>query len=447
MKIPEKAPDWIKILGDSLKHIFESQNLVTINEFIAKIDQTDNYLYWDSFKYHAVPKEITIEQAWAYLKFTRQSKIVRIKLASKNSEHFGYWITDNILKKLSFIDKHAAGQILIGDSAIHKSEQKRYLINSLMEEAIASSQLEGAATTRKVAKEMLRSGRKPKNHAEKMIYNNFQTIMKIKDLVKKPLTEELLLELHRSMTEETLENPSMCGRFRTVEDEPINIKDREGHVLYEPPEPDKITSMMKILYDYANETTEERFTHPVIKAIDLHFYLSYIHPFNDGNGRTARALFYWYMLKSGYWMFEYLTISKIFLEAPSQYAKAFLYTEIDNLDLTYFISFHLKVINQAIDKLLQYIKLKQEEVNQTTHWLKKYTDLNIRQKESIRYILEHSDELYTINIHQNIYNVTYETARRDLLDLAKKQLIVMTKRGRKFCFMASNNLSNKIKHL
>ncbi len=445
MKIPEKAPDWMSLLTAKINTLFESQNLEALNELVAKIDQSGEYIYWDRFKYHPRPQNITSEEAWAYLKFTRQSKTRTTKLIDKSGINFKYWIPDSVLKRLSFIDKYTGGQITTGDYIIHKSEQKRYLINSLMEEAIASSQLEGAATTRKVAKEMLRSGRKPRTHAEKMIYNNFQTIMEIKDLINKPLTEELVLGLHRSMTCDTLEVPSMCGRFRTKEDEPINVKDREGNVLYEPPEPDKIVPMMKILYDYANEASEETFTHPAIKAINLHFYLSYIHPFNDGNGRTARALFYWYMLKNAYWMFEYLTISKIFIESPSRYAKAFLYTEIDDLDLTYFISFHLRTISIAIERLLEYLKLKQREMKKTAHWLTKYT-LNIRQREAIRYILEHPDEFYSINIHQKIHGVTYETARRDLLYLKDKELVTLTKKGRMFCFLASKTLGKKVKN-
>ena len=437
MKIPEQAPDWKKIISGSFQTMFESKNFSTLNDVVAKLDQGEDYHYWDTFKYQLVPEIVSSEQAWSYLKFSRQSKIIKTKPITKDGENFGYWTPDSILKQLLFIDQYGGGQILAGDAVIHKSEQKRYIINSLMEEAIASSQLEGAATTRKVAKNMLRSGRKPKNHAEKMIYNNFQTIMKINELVKRPLSEELILELHRSMTMGTLETPSMCGRFRTTRDEPIDVKDQEGNVLYEPPEPGKIVPLMQILYDYANEASEGRFTHPVIKAINLHFYLSYIHPFNDGNGRTARALFYWYMLKNGYWMFEYLTISKIFLEAPSQYAKAFLYTEIDDGDLTYFISFHLRTINIAIKKLLKYIKRKQKEVSETTHWLKKYPDLNTRQKEAMKHIIDHPDELYTISSHQNVYNVTYETARRDLLKLSKEKLIIMVKKGKKFCYIAA----------
>ena len=314
-----------------------------------------------------------------------------------------------------------------------------------MEEAIASSILEGAATTRKAAKEMLRSGRKPINHAEQMVSNNYKTISKIKDLTKHKLSNRLILELHESMTINTLEKPDECGRFRTLEDDKIYVRDQHGQILYEPLPPEKIHKMMKILCDYGNEFNTKKYTHPVIKAINLHFYLSYIHPFMDGNGRTARALFYWYMLKHKYWMFEYLTISRIFLSSPSRYAKAFLYTEMDDLDLTYFISFHLRAIKIAISQLIEYIKKKQKEVKETAFYLRKYPDLNNRQKSLIMHALENPDNLYTISAHQSTNNVTYEAARRDLIDLEKKKFLIKSKTGKTFVFIPSENIQRMIK--
>lgn len=445
MKMPEKSPEWTAIISNSFGEIFDSEKLTTLTEFAGKIDQQEEYVYWDKFKYLGMPEGTSPELAWAYLKFARRSKVTKTNLLCKEGKHFGYWITDNTLRNLSFIDSHTKGQILVSESSVHKSEQKRYLMNSLMEEAIASSQLEGAATTRKKAKEMLRSGRKPRSHAEQMIFNNFQTIIKIKDLIKKPLNDELILKLHRSMTIDTLEDPDWCGRFRTDKDEPIYVKDKDEHILYEPPTADKISGMMEMLYNYVNENGDKKFTHPIIKAINLHFYLSYIHPFNDGNGRTARALFYWYMLNQGYWMFEYLTISRIFIQAPAQYARAFLYTEIDDLDLTYFISFHLRVIKIAINGLIDYIKRKQKEIKDIAYHLKKYPELNNRQKDLIRHALDNPDSQYAISMHQNIHNVTYEAARRDLLYIANKGFLTKTKKGRKFYFVPSDKLHKKIR--
>jgi len=445
MKLPEKAPNWLEIVSNNYKSIFSPATLKMLNELSSNVDLRDEYLYWDKFKYLDIPEGISSELAWAYLKLSRQTKIQKTNLISKDSENFGYWTPDTILRDLSFIDKYSSGLIL-SDSSGYKSEQKKYIVNSLMEEAIASSQLEGAATTRKVAKEMLRSGRKPRNHAEQMISNNFRTILKIKDLIGVPLNDKILLELHRSMTIDTLENPDWCGRFRNEQDEPISVADRDGEILYIPPPPEKMPSMMNILYEYANENDDnKKFTHPVVKAVLLHFYLSYIHPFNDGNGRTARALFYWYMLNKGYWMFESLTISRIFIKAPAQYARAFLYTEIDELDLTYFISFNIKVIKIAIQKLIEYIKSKQKELKDITHHLQKYPELNQRQRELLKHSLDNPDAQYTLQEHKTINNITYETARRDLLYLAQKKLLIKTKRGKKFYFMPSQDLSSKIK--
>ncbi len=290
MKLPEKAPNWLEIVSNNYKIIFSPGTLKILNEFTSHVDLRDEYLYWDKFKYLNIPESISLELAWAYLKFSRQSKSQKTSFISKDSENFGYWTPDTILRDLSFIDKYSSGLIL-SDSSGYKSEQKKYIVNSLMEEAIASSQLEGAATTRKVAKEMLRSGRKPRNHAEQMIFNNFRTILMIKNLIGTPLNDQVLFELHRSMTIDTLENPDWCGRFRNEQDEPISVADKDGETLYIPPSPEKISSMMKILYEYANEADDTRkFTHPVIKAILLHFYLSYIHPFNDGNGITLLVI-------------------------------------------------------------------------------------------------------------------------------------------------------------
>jgi len=445
MKIPEKAPNWLVVLKDNFGSLLSNENFSAFNEFISTVDQHKEYFYWDVFKQLRMPEGLTPELAWSYLKLTRQSKTVKTQLISKDFGLFNYWTPDSVLRNLSEIDKYIGGQILVDNEApFHKPEHKRFLINSLMEEAIASSQLEGASTTRRIAKEMLRTSRRPETHAEKMIYNNYQTILKIKDFVNKPLSDEMLLELHKSMTVDTLEKPDWSGRFRNSADEPIVVGDVDG-TLYVPPVPEKIADMLKILYDYANMKNEKRFIHPVIKATILHFYLSYIHPFNDGNGRTARALFYWYMLSKGYWMMEYLTISRIFIQAPGQYKRSFLYTEIDDLDLTYFISFHTKAIIIAIKKLIEYIRDKKKEIVGIGHHLRKYPDLNERQRDLLRHAIDNSDSQYTIEAHQKINSVTYETARKDLTSLRIKHLFDKIQKGRKFYFIPSKHLIKILK--
>jgi Fic family protein len=96
---------------------------------------------------------------------------------------------------------------------------------------------------------------------------------------------------------------------------------------------------MEALCRYANDDSE--FTHPLVKGAITHFMTAYIRPFADGNGRTARSLMYWYMLRSGYGLFEYLAVSKTIKAHRRKYDDAYAICETDGLDLTYFIRYVL----------------------------------------------------------------------------------------------------------
>ena len=164
----------------------------------------------------------------------------------------------------------------------------RYYVRSLIEEATTSSQLEGAATTRRVAKEMIRSGRKPGNRSEKMILNNYLTMQRIGEIRDEPLTPALVFQIHRLVTDGTLDDATATGRFRR-DDEHVVVGDDYGEVYHEPPPASQLEERLVLMCDFANGTTPGEFVHPAIRSIILHFWLAYDHPFLDGNGRTARA--------------------------------------------------------------------------------------------------------------------------------------------------------------
>ena len=257
-----------------------------------------------------------------------------------------------------------------------------YLIKSLVEEAITSSQLEGAATTKKVAKEMIRQGRAPKDKSEQMIFNNYHAMRFIQEFKGETLTPSMVFELHRRLTEGTLDNPEKAGVFRTDEDNIQVVDHTTTHTLHNPPRADALEERMAVMCALANNDLNTKyFIHPVIKAILLHYILAYDHPFVDGNGRTARALFYWSMISQGYWLTEYISISRIIKAAPAQYERAFLYTETDNEDVTYFIIHQLEVIRRAIDDLHVYLEERKRLIEEARDRLRtaKNLKLNFRQ--------------------------------------------------------------------
>lgn len=412
---------------------------------MALVRKANNeYLYWDDFKYQPMPEDVSPEFAWAMLKASRLFQMRPIPLTDAKGKPFAFWLPDFVLKELHLIDQKAGGTILVDEPTVHAEEKRRYTIRSLMEEAISSSQIEGAATTRVVAKEMLRTGRKPTDRSEQMIYNNYQTMQMIKKHLKEPLSVGLINSIHASMTEKTLEDASWSGRFRTLADDEIHVFDHDGQILHLPPAAAEVPALMRNLSDYINSDKDEEFINPVVKGVLLHFWIAYVHPFMDGNGRTARALFYWYMLKHDYWLFEYMSVSTAILNTRTQYYRAFLYSEIDDNDATYFIVYNLKAMDKALEALNMYIQRKQTEKKNSRRITIKYPGLNLRQRALVASAVEKPEEVYTIEAHSHVHGVTYQTARTDLLSLKDMGLLAMQKEGKKFVFRPVADLADKL---
>jgi Fic family protein len=344
MKIPEKPPS-SEIKTNELDEIYKYLRNESFRQ--SFLDIYNRYLYWSELKHKKISQQISPEILWKITKTQRDSHPEIIKLSDLEGFEFKFNSTPYINQKLHEFDLNLGGKPK--GNIIPQDDKKQYLINSIMEEAIASSQIEGAVTTREHAKSMLRKGRKPKNRSEQMILNNYNTIKKIKPLTNKELTSELILEIHSSITKNTLEDSSNEGKYRAAND--ISVVDLTGNVVYHPPDYKKIEQLMDDFCNFANESDETRFIHPMIRAIILHFLIGYIHPFVDGNGRTARAIFYWYLLSRDYWLIEYMSISRIIIKSRTQYAKAYLYTELDENDLTYFINYQLKTTDLAFHNL------------------------------------------------------------------------------------------------
>jgi Fic family protein len=313
-----------------------------------------------------------------------------------------------------------------------------------MEEAIASSQLEGAATTREVAKNMLRAKRKPTNHSEKMILNNYLTIKEIVKYKNQKLTPELIKSLHSTITKGTLDNDENEGIYRTNNE--VRVVDHiTGEIFYTPPCHTNLEQLMSDLCNFANSKDDKNFIHPIIRGIILHFLIGYIHPFVDGNGRTARAIFYWYLISQGYWLIEFMSISRIILKSPSQYAKAYLYSEYDENDLTYFIDFNLKSMDLALRSLKEYIQRKISEKKQLFKLIKN-ENFNERQAEIIKDLINNEEQALSINEIQNKFGIVYQTARTDLLTLTEMGYLESKNIGKKLVYYKSEFFDEKIKN-
>jgi Fic family protein len=414
-------------------------------------DGARDYIHWDKLRHLEPPKEFaTHEEWWLALKLERGSLLRKIPLTDPEGNAFMYGVPDLVARRLHYVDQRCSGEVAMPEVVTADEQARRhYLVNSLMEEAIRSSQLEGATTTRGVAKEMLRTGREPQDRSERMILNNYLALQYMRDQMDQRLTPATVMELQRILTEGTLDNPSAAGRLQRPDEIRVSVVDSlDGTVMHHPPPAEQLPERLQRMCDFANEAdTPDRFIHPVIRAILLHFWLAYDHPFEDGNGRTARALFYWYMRTRRYWLVEYLSISKILRGARAQYSRAFLYTETDERDVTYFIVHQLEVIERAVDQLHEYLRKQVNEVREVERLLKGSDRFNHRQLALLGNALRRSDARYSFQAHASSHGVTHETARNDLLLLAKMGLLEQRREGRRYSFSSPPDLAARLKAL
>src|SRR3989344_3940957 len=235
MKKPETPPDLNSLM--SQEAIIKTLPLLIKNEEIKKYIKyvNDHYYSWEEVKRRPVPKETNIPAFWCLVKIMRESSTTIIKNFSQSGLDFKFNVSiSNILqKKLHEIDMNC-GAILVSPQIIPKEDEKMYLLSSLMEEAIASSQLEGATTTRKVAKEMLKTNRAPRNNAERMILNNYITMTKIIEMKDEKLTPQIIKMIQSTITKDTLENKEWGGRWR--DNNGVRVHERlTNEILYTPP--------------------------------------------------------------------------------------------------------------------------------------------------------------------------------------------------------------------
>ena len=407
----EQAPKPQARVLNKAMHISQRPDIQTLIN-----DANDNYLYWSDIKYKKIPSDITKEEFWFAIKFGRMGQ----RIFTWKRYGISISMTNRMQRQCHNFDMNFGGS-WGNNSIIPTEDREQYLISRLMDEAISSSQMEGASTTRKVAKDMLRKNISPRSRSEQMIFNNYVSIRYITEHKNEDLTPELLLHIHSLMTSNTLESADDAGRFRTNND--VVVENSITHeVVHTPPSYTEIPEFIDELCNFANNDNQNVFMHPIVKAVMIHFMLAYVHPFTDGNGRTARALFYWYMLKKGYWLTEYLSISQIIYKSKSSYEKAYLYAEADEGDMGYFLTYHLRVLELAFKELQSYIDRKIKERQHSTNYML-IDGINERQATIISWLRDNPKIVLTSKEIEIRFGISHPTARLDIDGLVGKGLL------------------------
>ncbi|MCK5476627.1 MAG: Fic family protein [Candidatus Aenigmarchaeota archaeon] len=435
MKFPKKPPKKIEESKyvDNLIRILRKHN--NNHEFKKIIkDLNEKYYYWEKLLYMDTPKDISKEDIWFLMKFERNKEFKEILIGDYK---FKFNLTNYISKKLHEFDLNLGGN-LTNDKLISSDDKDRFLLSSILEESINSSRLEGASTTIEVAKDMILNKKRPKDKNQKMILNNYLGMRKILDLKGQKLTKEILFKLHRTITQGTLEKDSYVGKFRETNE--IKIIDKTtGDIFHTPPNYEELDQLIEDFCDFYNNE-QDYFIHPIVKANILHFLFGFIHPFYDGNGRCARCIFFLFLISKNYWLFEYLSISRIIIKSPTQYAKAYIYGELDENDLTYFIKYKVEKIDLALKDLKSYINRKLEEKQNSMKFLK-FDGVTERQAEILGLYENDKNRKFSVLEISKRFVITKQTARVDLENLSNLNFLTRKKSGNQILFLRGDKFN------
>jgi Fic family protein len=399
----------------SVKEDFEFLN----SEIWLKYTQ-DRYVPLDDIKYRIESLGYKKDD-WKELRLNieKHRKLASVPFFVDSMEKkFWFFPSDSIIKKVNDVEH-------IGNKLFDKIESKsnfkdEFLINAKIEEAITSAIYEGANSTRAKAKQLIASNQKPKNKDEWMIVNNYNAMKWIKENSYKAISTDLIQDIHAIVTTNTLsgDDAAFSGKFRN---DTVYIGNHVG-IEY-----GKINEVL-------NETIKlcvdnKRYLHGLVKGILLHYFIAHVHPFFDGNGRTARTLFYFKSMKNDLKFVELLSVSAYLKNNGNRYEKAFDNVVNNQYDLTYFVDFCLDSLLTALkrveDKIKYLFKISdiQKEYNLTN------TQIMLLQKLALNKFVTISSNEYSKERGR-----TREIGRKELKDLFKKKFLIEKKQGKKLVY-------------
>lgn len=389
-------------------------NKSTTDETLINLIQNlnNNYVHWDKFRDMNLPVSDKREDIWNQVQIERNQGVTRRLYC--NGIEVTWWLSNSMEALLHHLDIALAGGRGL-ESVLDNKHVHRHRTSALLEESIASAMLAGTTITKKVAKEMLLKKRPPQDIGEQICVNIYRTLQLAYSKKQERLSEELLLQLHYALTKDSIKQKGV-GRYRTnnkVDESTIDVS-----AGYKWPDATQMNRWMPFVINLYNEDNTPFFIHPLVKATIIHFLLVTIRPFRDANGRLARLLAQMYLLKSGYWVAEFISISNIISKFKLQYHKSIVQSQQDGNNMGYFMHFYIQAVQMAHKSLRDFVQRIRKEGSSIGGI--QIPGYNERQIAVLQWLKEDAEKVITIRELRSVYGVSKETARTDLTGLVNK---------------------------
>lgn len=422
----EKTAELLRLSKRTVYRYWDNEEYKVFEEKPLENKENEEYFTKEKFKY-IIEKNKDLDEEWRNILDSRKNKAIYTSLKSQYGNSLWFVETDKIKSAIEYIEIKAKDDLLKYNKSLFRNyiNAEEILLDSLADESFYSSTIEGAFSTRKIAKELATNKRTPANKSEQMIYNNHLALKYgIEDKSIK-LTEELMLQMFDLVSKDSLDEDILYDKYRL---EDVVVKDSKGNVIHEGASIGNIQWMMNDLFDFLYESN----INPIIKSAIYHFYFVYVHPFSDGNGRTSRATSYVYLVKEGYDIFKHFSISALIAQKKNRYYKCIKDVEDNELDMTYFIEFILEVMSDSIDAILDKYTRKHIENYIFMELIDNDVKVSDEQKKIIKYVLNKEDYSATIeNYTKKNRSADYKKVNKDMNYLTDIGIFKKSKLGKK----------------
>lgn len=396
----------------------------------GEISTAGSYLRWSDLPQEAPPQYLAIREWWLALKLQRLLGRQEIGLKDSQGAPFTLGSGEFFAAAIHVIDRASQSPSGSGGTTA-KGVVDQVSVWAIREEAIASAQLDGLVVDPVIARELLSTGRKPANTSEQAVQNTFRVLGRIQNIRTRPLTLALLAEIHQQLCLGTVAKAGIMGRLRQTTSE-------------KQPPAEELPVRLKAMLSFANGHTPEHFVHPLLRAAALHFWVLHDQPFAEGNGRLARALFYWSVLHAGYPLFENLSVSASYRDAPTAYRAAYDEVARDENDLLHFVAHVFYALAKAQRRSADELKRIEEELQHTAELPDTVKALNPRQRLLVTQALREPGFRRTLQEHARNHNLVRQTARHDFAPLLKLGWFEETKVGRALAFFPAPDLAERL---
>ena len=344
------------------------------------------------------------------------------------------WDNDKLLPVLASV-RHLQGRLLGRMESLGFDLIERATLESLILDVVDTSRIEGeflnpelvrSSIARKLGIENAEFVKTPRN-----IEGIVDVILDATQHYDQPLTKTRLLGWHNSLFQTGYSGYVQIdvAKYRSAGMKVISGNFGREKIHFEAPTAERVPNEMERFLDWLNNETSLDL---VLKSIIAHFWFVTIHPFDDGNGRIARAILDMFLAKSDNSKIRFYSLSNQIFKEHKRYNDIIEKAQKGTQDITVYLEWFLGCFERA----LLASELNLEIILDKAHFWDRHksTNINDRQRLVINYLYDNYDKeigFLRTSTYAKLTKTSNDTALRDLQDLVVKEMLRTEDSGKK----------------